>query len=297
MKTCLVVVTYNRLRYTMDCIKHVLQDSESDFELVLWDNGSTDETPEYLMSIKDSRLKHVILSKENVGQTAAMNRVWSASEADFVGKLDNDCLVPPGWISVLARAHNQVPEFGAVACWHYRKEDFSEPKAAFKIKDVKGHRILKHPWVCGSGFLMKRSTYLKAGPWEEGSPDIGTTDYFLRMALKGWVNGWYVPLVIQHHMDDPYSPYCAYSDDVSLNQLKEITYTLRMRDISSMKERLARREKVIGQLLGGSPEARDYVGLRGKLRRRVPIFGAALDMTRRFSGNMGRRISPVEALQ
>src|SRR5688572_8565139 len=185
MRTCLVLVTHNRVQYTQKCVEHVLADNKSNFELHIWDNASTDDTPRYLSSIRDRRLKSVVLSEKNVGQTTAMNRVWAQTDAELVSKLDNDCLVSPGWLCTLAAAHRDVKELGAVACWHYELADFNDRVAQSKtIELAGGHQIFQHPWVCGSGFVIKRETYLKMGPWPEGSPDISTTGYFLQMALR-----------------------------------------------------------------------------------------------------------------
>ena len=102
MGIAIVVVTYNRLEYTKKTIERLLSDTD-DFDLYIWDNASTDETPEYLKDgLSDPRIQEVILSKENVGQTGAMNYAWSKTKAQLVGKLDNDCLVTPGWTRIFA---------------------------------------------------------------------------------------------------------------------------------------------------------------------------------------------------
>lgn len=270
MKTCLVLVTHNRIDYTRKCLQHVFEDTESDFELCIWDNASTDETPEYLKSIRESRLKQVVLSPANLGQTKAMNHLWSQSRAPLLAKLDNDCLVARGWLRIFAQAHQDIKQLGAVACWHYLQEDFDEKIAMRKIRSFGRHRIFQHPWVCGSGFVVKRHVYEKLGAWPEGSANIGTTDYFMNMARMGYINGWYYPLVLQHHMDDPLSPHCCYNDDASLLRVRDITYTLRNRNITTMEERLQRRRAVVDSLLYGSPHVRSYYGWMAQLRRRAP---------------------------
>jgi len=280
--TCLVVVTHNRLRYTKLCLESVLADRSSEFELFVWDNGSTDGTGEYLSSLVDPRLRDVILSPRNEGQTRAMNEAWARSKAPYVAKLDNDCLVTEGWLRVLTEAHRDVEKLGAVACWHYRREDFDDAGAAPKIAEQSGHKIFRHPWVCGSGFVMKRATYEEMGPWPEGSCNIGTTDYFWRMAMSGYINGWYVPLVLQHHMDDPFSPYCSYYDDESLRAIRDITFTLRNFRISTMEERLRRRVRVLEQLNYGSYDPRSYCGVRDRVRRWLPSLDRMVLRLRRW---------------
>lgn len=264
----LAFVTYNRLDYTKRSLAALLADPSEQFSLTIWDNGSTDGTAEYLKrEVNDPRVTELVLSQENVGQAGAMNHAWGRTDAELIGKLDNDCLVPPGWTRVLAQAHRDVPRLGAVACWHYPADEFDEAAArrAGKIQAFGSHQILRHPWVCGSAFVMKRSTFLHYGPWPAGA-DVGTTAYFLRMALDGYVNGWYFPLLLQEHMDDPRSPYSLVTDDESVQRMHDVTYTLRTKQIHDMKSRWARRATVLENLNRGPWQANRYVGWRKKWR-------------------------------
>ena len=269
MNVCIVLVTHNRLEYTKKTIARLLEDPGEEFELYIWDNASKDQTPEYLMDgIKDPRLAEVVLSKENAGQTGAMNYAWKKTKAELVGKLDNDCLVTPGWTRILSQAHIDIENLGAVACWHYPFDEFDESAArnAGKIQTFDKHQIVRHPWVCGSGFIMKRKTFQKFGYWKDGC-DIGTTDYFLNMALAGEINGWYYPLVLQEHMDDPRSKHSLVTDNESLREMYNVTFTLRKHKILDIKSRWGRRPMVLKNLNSEPWDAKYYVGWRGKLNK------------------------------
>lgn len=268
MSIAVVVVTHNRLQYTQKTITRLLEDPAEEFDLYLWDNASSDKTPDYLSSLNDNRICEVILSKENAGQTGAMNYCWGKTKAELVGKLDNDCLVTPGWTGIFAQAHKDVENLGGIACWHYPLDEFDEKAArkAGKIQSFGDHQILRHPWVCGSGFIMKRRTFEKYGQWQVG-PDVGTTYYFMQMSLGGHVNGWYFPLVLQEHMDDPRSEHCLVTDDESLRTMYNVTYTLRTNKIRNMKSRWERRPVVLETLNSGPWQAKYYTGWRSKLNR------------------------------
>lgn len=268
MNACLVIVTHNRLDYTKKCLESVFKDNVSEFDLYIWDNASSDGTKEYLNELKDPRLKEIYFSEVNLGPTAAMNYFWKRSNTELVGKLDNDCLISPGWINILSQAHRDIERLGAVACWHFKKNDFDE-KAAYKLGKIQkfnGHLIFRHPWVCGSGFIMKRKTYEKYGEWKIGV-NVGTTEYFLKMALGGEINGWYYPFILQEHMDDPASEYTIIRNDEDIKKMYDVTYTLRTKNIQNMKSRWERRKFVLDELNYGPWEAKWYIGYRGKLRR------------------------------
>ena len=268
MSIAIVVITHNRLDYTRKTIPRLLEDPKEEFELYIWDNASKDETPEYIKSISDPRIVETIVSKENVGQTGAMNYVWNKTKAKLVGKLDNDCLVTPGWTRILSQAHMDIESLGAVACWHYPFDEFDESAArkVGKIQTFGKHQIFRHPWVCGSGFIMKKKTFLKYGQWKKGS-DVGTTYYFLNMALAGEINGWYYPLVLQEHMDDPRSKHSLVTDNESLRKMYDVTFTLRVHKILNIESRWSRRPLVLRNLNSEPWKAKYYVGWRGKLWR------------------------------
>jgi glycosyltransferase involved in cell wall biosynthesis len=268
MNIAIVLVTHNRLEYTRKAFARLVSEPTEEFDLYLWDNASTDGTDEYLKyEAKDPRIVEVVTSPTNQGQTGAMHYVWSKTSAELVGKLDNDCLVTPGWTRIFAQAHRDVELLGAVACWHYPLDELDEQVAlkAGKIQQFGRHRILRHPWVCGSGFITKRKTYLKYGPWPQGA-DVGTTEYFLRMALGGEINGWYFPPVLQEHMDDPRSGHCLVTNDDEVREMYDVTYTLRTKKINNMDQRWKRRRIVLDNLNKGPWRAECYTGYRAKFR-------------------------------
>lgn len=270
MNVAIVLVTHNRLEYTKKSISRLLEDHSEEFDLYLWDNASTDGTQEYLKNLKDPRIAETILSKNNQGQTGAMNYVWSKTKAELIGKLDNDCLVTPGWTRIMAKAHNDIENLGAVACWHFPLDEFNEHavRKAGKIQTFGEHQIFRHPWVCGSGFILKRSSFQKHGRWKKGS-NIATTYYFLKMALAGEINGWYYPLVLQEHMDDPKSKHSLIKTNQGIQKMHESTFSLRTERIYNMESRMARREFVLNNLFYDPWEAKYYTGLRVRFRRGV----------------------------
>ena len=247
MSIHLVFVTYNRLAYTKLALPSVLADPTEEFSLTIWDNASTDGTVEYLKNeVSDPRIVETVLSKENVGQLSAVNEIWGKSKADLVGKLDNDCIVTPGWTRKLTEAHRDIENLGVIACWHFPLDDFDEAAAqkAGKIQQFGNHRILRHPWTCGTGLLIKKDTFNKFGDM----PGRATTQYWLKMALQGYINGYYYPLIPQEHMDDPRSSHSVLRDDKGLREAREVTQGLREHNITTMEERWKLRANILSNI-------------------------------------------------
>lgn len=255
----LVFITYNRLEYTKLSLASVLADPTEQFSLTIWDNSSTDGTIDYLKNeVRDARIKQVVFSPKNVGQIAVLNQVWGNSYADLLGKLDNDCILTPGWSRTLAQAHRDIPELGVIACWHFMPQDFNFEKARHKIQRFGRHRILRHPWTCGTGLLIKRDTYKRMGPIRSGNhPGQGTTQYWLGIARAGYVNGFYYPLICQEHMDDVRSKYNRIRS-MSFERAYKPTDSWQRGDVRNYEDWEHMHERILENLLTGPLEANYY---------------------------------------
>jgi GT2 family glycosyltransferase len=109
-----IVVTFNSMSTIKACVQGVVEFLGTFDELVLVDNGSTDETPAFLNSLvgSDPRLK-VILNDKNLGFSEGCNIGIRASCGDYVVLLNPDTTVIEGWIGRM-RAYFEDSSVGAV---------------------------------------------------------------------------------------------------------------------------------------------------------------------------------------
>ncbi len=102
-KVSIIVITYNNLDLNITCINSVLSKTlYPNFELIIVDNASTDETPKYLSKIEKmyDNVK-VILNKNNRGFAGGNNDGIAASDGDYIVLLNNDTVVTPCWLNKL----------------------------------------------------------------------------------------------------------------------------------------------------------------------------------------------------
>lgn len=85
---------YNGERYLREAIDSILNQTFTDFEFIIVDDGSTDDTGGILSSIHDARLT-VLRNDQNRGLTASLNRALSVARAPYVARMDADDLSEP----------------------------------------------------------------------------------------------------------------------------------------------------------------------------------------------------------
>jgi GT2 family glycosyltransferase len=276
MKIHLAFLTYNRLDYTKMALAALLADPDEEFALTIWDNGSSDGTQDYLKTVRDRRIVEIVFSEKNRGQTYVTNKIWSETDAELIGKVDNDCLVTAGWTRILAKAHQDLPRLGVVGCWHFLPVDFDYERAKHKIQTFGNHRIFRHPWVDGSALLVKRKVYLQYGPCREKEY---LTGFWLRLALAGYINGFYYPLIYQEHMDDVRSEH---------NRLKKMPFeeaykyipAFQLGHIRDLQTYYQLHKKILDNLLDGSFDPKFYRGWRARCRR---LLEKAKDIPKKFA--------------
>ena len=86
----IIVPVYNVEKYLKRCIDSILNQSFTDFELILVDDGSTDNSGKIIdeYAIKDERIK--VIHKENGGQGSARNRGLDIANGNYIGFVDSD---------------------------------------------------------------------------------------------------------------------------------------------------------------------------------------------------------------
>lgn len=211
----IVMITYKSAGYLHLSLPRLLETCGPDDRVWLWHNGDDEATIEALRPYRDDpRVFRYHHSRENVRLRPPTTWLWTESEARFVSKVDDDCLVAPGWIDAFTAAHDANPDFGVIGSWRHPDEDFRPELARRKIQTFRdGHQLMRNLWVQGSGYLMPRSFVDRIGVLGETESFTG---YCMRVARAGGVNGYFFPFVPEDHMDDPRSPHTLVRTDAEL---------------------------------------------------------------------------------
>lgn len=266
MKIKILMITFNRPEYTKLSLSCLCDTAPENARIVVWDNASSAETVGILKQFEGHpRIESIIYNKTNDKLHGPTNWFWmNSNDAELIGKVDDDCLVPDNWCEVLQQAHIDIPEAGVLGCWHFLPEDFNEEIAIKKIQTFAKHKIMRNCWVGGSGYLMKRVVIERIGYLR---PKESFTTYCIRAAAKGFINGWYYPFLYQEHMDDPRTEHTDIKSEDDFQRLKPLTAcTFNIDSREGWIEFLKKNARLL-QIYSYNPN--DVIGIKVKIKRNI----------------------------
>lgn len=110
-KVTVLMPTYNVAPYVKESIASVLRQTYRDFELLVIDDCSTDDTVSMVRSINDPRI-HIIQNEKNVGLAENLNRGLSHITTEYVARMDGDDIAEPLWLEREVAVLDNNPEIG-----------------------------------------------------------------------------------------------------------------------------------------------------------------------------------------
>lgn len=205
-KVSVCIPTYNRADYLIYSINSVLKQTYDDFELIICDDGSTDNTSEVVSQLKDSRIRY-IQHPHNIGRSRNMRSGFDAAYGTYFIKFDDDDALTPEFLEKTIAVLETEPNVDFVCTNHWiinqkneRVESATvENSAKWKknqlkegiIPDLLRQTFQYQSLQVGSTLFrracLKEVDYMR--PEADGCEDF---DLFVRLALAG-KQGYFLP--------------------------------------------------------------------------------------------------------
>ena len=110
-KVTVLMPTYNVAPYLKEAVESVLRQSYSDFDLLIIDDCSTDNTISVAQSIHDPRIR-IVQNEHNLGLADNLNRGLSLIDTELVARMDGDDIAEPHWLQSEVAVLDAHPEIG-----------------------------------------------------------------------------------------------------------------------------------------------------------------------------------------
>lgn len=208
-KVAVIIPVYNCAEYICQAIDSVLTQTFRDFELIVVDDGSTDNTKELLMQY-GNQLKYIY--QENKDMTAARNTGIRSSDSEYIAFLDSDDAWLPNKLECQVRLLDRAPEVGLVYCWHYYIDSGGKRCEFYNNAIGRSHesgsdlfeKLIKGNVMCGGGStpVIRRKCLEKSGMFDESIPYSGDWDLWLRISIDHTIAVIPEPLALYRILDE-----------------------------------------------------------------------------------------------
>ena len=180
-----IIPTYNRSEKACRAVRSVLDQTYPDYEIIVIDDASTDDTASRLEEFKKSI--NVIIHSENKGVSASRNSGIKTAKGNYIAFLDSDDYWLPKKLEIQISFFRKNP--GALICqaneiWVRKGRRVNPAKKHLKPSGDIFVPSLKLCLVSPSAVLMKRSLLDEVGLFDEDLPVCEDYDLWLRISCK-----------------------------------------------------------------------------------------------------------------
>jgi glycosyltransferase involved in cell wall biosynthesis len=203
-KLSIIILSFNKKEHTVRCINSIKETVNGNYEIILFDNGSSRDTVDFLHKnySNDNRVR-MFFSGENLGCPKGRKKSISYADGDYILTLDNDIVVIRGWIEDLMMRveedqqiagacckvifpDNKIQYNGGRAVINEGYVEFSLIDAWKNANDITTMRKYDCDWIPGGATLYKRDIYEKVSICDEYENAYEDNDFSFNVKKQGY---------------------------------------------------------------------------------------------------------------
>ncbi|TQE98476.1 MAG: glycosyltransferase [Spiribacter salinus] len=187
-KVAVVMAVYNGERWLAEAIESVLVQTFADFELLIHDDGSTDNSLKILRDYAATDARITVTTGTNEGLAATLNRLIGTARAPFLARMDADDICLPDRFAKQVAYLDENPDCAVLGACETTIDAAGRRIAKIRVpltheeidaNNLRGVTSITHPTV-----MMRRDTVLRCG-YDPTYPTSQDLDLWLRMAEIG----------------------------------------------------------------------------------------------------------------
>jgi glycosyltransferase involved in cell wall biosynthesis len=193
----IIITTYNRASLVVKAVDSVLQQTFTDYELIVVDDASTDNTATLLQSRYGNAIVYIRQAR-NGGISAARNAGIAVSRGVYIAFLDDDDEWLPEKLALQTERLQADVALGMISCWSYVTDEhdaiigqLQPDKAAATFNAILCRNIDAPP----SAALIKKTVFTATGVFDIGLSGCADWDLWIRIAQESTIDVIPVPLV------------------------------------------------------------------------------------------------------
>jgi glycosyltransferase involved in cell wall biosynthesis len=188
-RATVVIPCYNYARYLQECVDSVLAQTMPDWEAIVIDDASTDETPEVMSRLTDPRIR-LVRHEQNLGNIGTYNQGYRMARGEFVVMLSADDRYKPEYLRRTIALFDAHPEVGLV---YTPCEQIDDQGRSLGTRPVPHSRdgvydelrwLMFDNYIPHSAAIARRSVLEDVGLYDPLFPRSGDWELWLRIGVK-----------------------------------------------------------------------------------------------------------------
>ena len=215
----IITPTYNRAALLKRAITSVLSQTYGNFEMIIADDCSTDNTGQVVASFNDSRIKYIKLDS-NKGPAGARNIAIKSSDGEYITLLDSDDEYLPDKLEIQIKKFQSMPmDTGVVYCGYFivYGSDAIHGKVTPSFKGDIFNILLRHNCMGSPTPIIRKECFNTCGLFDESLPSYDDWDMWIRIAEEFKFD----------FVDEPLAKVYTHGEQTSTN----IDTTIKMREL------------------------------------------------------------------
>ncbi|MBC7830312.1 MAG: glycosyltransferase [Chitinophagaceae bacterium] len=197
-----IMPVYNAEKYVSTAIESILTQTFTDFELLIFNDGSTDKSGEIIQQFTDPRIK-LFDYETNAGLVTRLNAGIDFATGKYIARMDADDISLPLRFEKQVHFLENNPEIGLCGAWIYEIADSDDPRKKKLYKYVQDHdgiciKLLRHNSFAHPVVMMRRIILIDHEIRYEHEY-FPSEDYRLWIRLKHFTRFYNIPETLLHY--------------------------------------------------------------------------------------------------
>ena len=205
-KVSVILPAFNAAAHLGKAIDSILSQSFNDFELIIINDGSTDNTLEVLAKCGDPRIK--VITQENLGLPKALNQGLAIARGPYIARQDADDISLPTRLEKQVQFLDQNPEYGLIGTWSQimtpaglTDRQHLHPTSNGQIQV----QLLMNNQFVHSSVMFRASCLKTTGQYSEDPEHFPPEDYDLWLKIAKHFMVANLPEVLLQYLEEPNS--------------------------------------------------------------------------------------------
>ena len=184
IKVTVVTTTYNSMDFLPEAIESIRQQEFQNYEHIVVNDGSTDETEEYLNQISDAKVQ--IFNLPRSGRGVCLNFAISKSKGEYIAILDSDDISSPQRLKIQTQVLDHNPYIDCLSSdFVLKKDKLMNSFEEYSLSEITDKHFVKRNPISHTTVTLRKNILLANSNYNESLEALFDLDLWVRLLISG----------------------------------------------------------------------------------------------------------------